>query len=953
MPAALPDRISNTLPIVDAARAARMRARLDPAALEAWGGQAGFLDAVFAAAPYLGRLASRRPHTLRRLAVEAPETILAEANAAARGAGSGPDTAPAILRQTKADMHLVTALADLAGAFSLEDTVNAVSDFADAAVRAALEAAARASGLAVEDPDNPAPGLFVLTLGKHGQRSLNYSSDIDPVVFWEPEHTDLTAVPDPAKTYARLTRKMSAVLQDVTEEGYVFRVDLRLRPDPASTPAAVNAEMARQYFEAVGQNWERAAYAKARVCAGDRSRGEAFLKDLEPFIWRRTLDFVAVEDIRGIARQIQAVGNRSRIAAPGHDLKLGRGGIREIEFFAQVLQMVFGGRRRSLRVASTLQALCALAKEKLISAEDAEALSAAYRRLRALEHRVQMLEDEQSQTIPADDGARRQIAALEGQTDLAVFDRALETLLRDVHERFASQFDDGESLATRAGSLVLTGVEPTPDTLNTLTELGFSDPQRVWTRLAGWAAGKARAARTERARALFSRFAPRLVEGLADTGDPDAAFTRFSTFFEGLPVGVQPLSLLVNQPGLARELLAILGLAPRLAEALARRPALMDAMLDASFAAPIRDDAPDRYAERFGVIDDKRFEDALNAARRLAGEERLRIGAQLLMARARAGEAGRAFAALADAAVQAMAAAAEQEVARRHGPAPGRWAVLGLGKLGGRELSADSDLDLIVIYDAEAGPSQGPKPIGPEAWFVRFTQRLVAALSAPTEEGALYEVDMALRPSGSAGPIAVRLSRFEAYYASEEAWTWERMALTRGRVIAADGLAEETQAALAKALSDAGEPAQLAADALDMRKRLLRDKPARSPWDLKLRGGGLIEIEFIAQVAQLQRGAQFSPHTDEAIERLAAAGALAGDEARALLRAHEDYAALTQLIRAAHGSGFDPEHASAPFGARLAAACGAADLEAVAERIEHHAQTVRALFERHIGPLAE
>jgi len=951
MPAALPHRITTALPLTDAGRAQRNRARIDAPVYQAWAGAGDFLDAVFAAAPYLGRLASRRPQTLLRLANEAPEAVLADANAAARAAGADPDTALAVLRQAKADMHLTTALADLAGAFSLEETVGAVSDFADASVQAALEAAARASGLPVDDPDNPAPGLFVLTLGKHGQRSLNYSSDIDLVVVWEPERIGPDGHSDPTTRYSRLTRKLSAYLQDVTEDGYVFRVDLRLRPDPSSTPAAVNAEMARQYFEALGQNWERAAYAKARVCAGDRGAGAQFLSDLDPFIWRRSLDFEAVDDIRGIARQIQSKGRRAEIMTPGHDVKLGRGGIREIEFFAQILQMVFGGRRRSLRVAGTLKALPALAAEQLIDDADSEAMSAAYRQLRAVEHRIQMLEDEQTQTVPEDTETRARLAALMGQADLAAFDADLTALMTEVHDRFVRQFDDGESLATEAGSLVLTGVEPTPETLETLTAHGFSDPVRVWERLAGWAAGKAKAARTERARALFSRFVPRLVEGLSATGDPDSALTRFAAFFEGLPVGVQPLSLLVKQPALATELLAILGLAPRLAETLARRPALMDVMLDPSFATPIRADRADRYLLRFAELEGGDFEDALNSARRVSREERLRIGAQLLLGRAKAGEAGRAFAQLADAAAAAMAQAAAEEVARRHGPAPGRWAVLGLGKQGGRELSADSDLDLVVVYDPAADMSEGPKPISAEAWFVRFTQRLVAALSAPTEEGQLYEVDMALRPSGRAGPIAVRLSRFQAYYASDEAWTWERMALTRARVVADDGLADAAETALRTAIAGAGEAAMLRQDALDMRERLLRDKPARSVWDIKLRDGGLIEIEFIVQVAQLIKGQQLSPNTGDAIAMLKTLGDLPPEQADALALAHEDYASLTQLVRAAHGSGFDPSTASAPFADRLAKACGEASLAAVETRLSRHAEAVRALFERHVGKL--
>lgn len=962
MTAPLPHRLARTLPMIDPARAARWRERIAPEAFAAWetggeaegGGGGAFLDAVFAAASYLARTAARRPATLQALGEQSPETVLERALEAARAAGALADEADVlrVLRQAKADMHLTVALADLAGAWPLETVTLALSDFADASVQASLAAAARLTGFEVEDPANPVPGYFVLTLGKHGQRSLNFSSDVDLVIAWEPEIARAPEGKDRPKSFNRLAQKLAFLMQEVTADGYVFRVDLRLRPDPSSTPPAVSADMARRYFEAVGQNWERAAYAKARWCAGDRQAAQAFLDDLTPFIWRRALDFAAVEDIRGLAKQIQAVGERSRVRAAGHDLKLGRGGIREIEFYAQVLQLVFGGRKPALRPAGTLEALAALAGEGLIEAGEAQALSRAYAMFRDAEHRIQMVEDAQSQTLPESAGARRAIAALSGEADLAAFDARIRASLQEVHALFSAQFEDGESLATQAGSLVLTGVEPTPDTLATLTRLGFEDPQQVWARLSGWAAGRARAARTERARRLFARFAPRLVTAIGATGDPDAALTRFAAFFEGLPSGVQVLSLLVNQPDLARELIVILGLAPRLAELLARRPALLDVMLEPAFVRPLREDAPDLIAKRFATLADLPFEDALNAARRIAREERLRIGAQLLLERASASEAGAAFAALADAAIAAMAEAALKEMTRRHGPAPGRWAVLGLGKLGGRELSADSDLDLMLVYEADADASGGPKPLGVETWFIRFTQRLVSALSAQTEEGELYPVDMALRPSGSHGPLAVRLSRFEGYYASDEAWTFERMALTRARIVADGGLGAELEEAVAAAIARKVPAETIRADAADMRARLMREKPARSAWDLKMREGGLIEIEFIAQTAQLIAGRRADPGTAPALAALAASGALPPAEAKALIAAHGDYTAVTQLIRAAHGHGFDPSGASAPFAARLARSAGSDSMEALLRLIERHSCTVRDHFRTLVGPSA-
>ncbi len=951
MLAPIKNRLTRPLPLIDAERAARVRKRIAPEIYACWGKATDFLDAVFAAAPYLARTAWRRSGTLKALGETAPEILIEQVCDAAKAAVHLADEVEVMrsLRLAKLDIHLITALADLADVFTLQQVTMALSDFADVSVQTALASAARSYGVGVGDLANPLPGYFVLCLGKHGTRSLNFSSDVDLVIVFEPGIAQAPEGKDPVRLFTRITRKLSHILQEVTADGYVFRVDLRLRPDPGSTPVAVNAEMARRYFEAAGQNWERAAYAKARVCAGDRGAGQEFLENLTPFIWRRTLDFAAVEDIQALVKQIQIVGRCAEIQAPGHDVKLGRGGIREIELYAQCLQLVFGGRMPALRISGTVQALSALASHGLVDTEEAEALTVYYNALRDVEHRIQMLEDEQSQTLPVSEARRRAVAALSGESVLKAFDNRMMALFGAVHAVFTAQFEDGDSLATQAGSLVLTGVEPTPDTRETLISLGFAEPDQVWKRLAGWAAGRARAVRTERARQLFTRFVPRLVEGLAVTGDPNAGFTRFCTFFEGLPGGVQPLSLLVNQPELARDIITILGLAPRLAEILARRPALLDTLLASAFARPLREDTVSYRSDRFGALVDLSYEDALNTARRLAREEHLRIGSQLLLGRACPRDAGAAYADLADACVRVMASVVLREMTCRHGPAPGRWAVLGLGKLGGRELSSTSDLDIMVVYDEDQAQSEGSRLVGVQTWFTRFTQRLVSALSAPTEEGKLYDVDLALRPSGGAGPVAVRFSRFVQYYASSEAWTWERMAMTRARLINDEGLGSLLSAAIAGVIAQAGPVERLRLDAASMRARLERDKSTASPWNIKLRKGGMMDLEFIAQLGQLAQGRQLSPSTPVALEQLMAAGWLRENDAETLIGAHKLYSDLTQLLKAAHGERFNPDSVSEPFARRLSYRAGCEDLDCVLKRLQHTADQVRRLFLRYVG----
>ncbi len=580
-PASLFSLRRDTLPPLKDARCERVFEALTQAGVEVEGEDRDFLETVFSAAPYLARLAMRRVDTLARLFTEdagdvadALITALPEAGADAPDIASLGDR----LRRAKADMHLVTALADLAGVWSLDEATSRLSAFADAAVQAGLhglvrEAAGRGRLNPPGDAANPLPGLFVLAMGKMGADELNYSSDIDLVIFYDRDMLEMPEGVDAERVLPRLVQRLVRLLQDPTSEGYVFRTDLRLRPDPGATPTAMQSEAALRYYESIGQNWERAAYIKARVCAGDVAAGQAFLTAMTPFIWRRSLDYAAVDDIRALARQIQSVGDRAQVRAAGHNVKLGRGGIREIEFFAQVPQLVFGGRQPALRVRSPVKALEKLAGEGKVPAAHAEALAADYAFLRRVEHRIQMLEDEATQTLPEDDTLRHRVGILCGFESLDRFDDTVRAVLTRVHATFSEQFSDDESLASDSGSLVFSGVEPTPDTLTTLATLGFSEPASIWNRVNAWLGGRTRATRTQRARELLTRLAPSLLDAMAETGEPDAAFSRFAAFYENLPMGVQPLSLLRNEPELSRELVAILGLAPRIAATLAQRPA--------------------------------------------------------------------------------------------------------------------------------------------------------------------------------------------------------------------------------------------------------------------------------------------------------------------------------------------------------------------------------------------
>ena len=782
--------------------------------------------------PYLWTLVKEDPARLARLLGRPPgESLDALVSAVAGRRDEDEADLMRALRRAKRESALLIALADIGGVWDVVAATEALTRFADAAVGAALAFLLRRharAGLLKLDPDAPDPqsgsGVVVLALGKHGARELNYSSDVDLIVLYDSAAASIPAGTEPGPLFVRMTKALARLLQERTSDGYVLRVDLRLRPDPASTPVALSTLSAYSYYETVGQNWERAALIKARPAAGDLRLGERFLADLAPFIWRKYFDYAAIADIHAMKRQIHAVRGHERVVVPGHDIKLGRGGIREIEFFVQTQQLIFGGRRPQMRGARTLDMLERLYADKWVSAEAVDDLSRSYVFLRRVEHRLQMVRDEQTQRLPFERPALVRFAKFCGYARLDRFARDVTHHLTRVEHHYARLFEDAPALSAASGSLVFTGVVDDPETLATLRALGFQRPEAAAETVRGWHFGRRAAVRSPRAREVLTELTPALLEAFAGSGDPDAALAAFDEALARMPASVELMSILRSNAAL-RELFGdVLGSAPRLAQVIATRPHVLDAAIDPArgvdFEASFDDDKMGERVEAF-VAQAPTYEDALNRARDFAAEEKFHIGLNLLSGRLDPDRAGRAYSALAQGLIAVMLERVEKAFAAEHGRVRGgRVALVALGKLGSREMTAASDLDLILIYDfpADAGESSGRKPLGPALYYARLTQRLIAALTAPTKAGRLYDVDMRLRPSGRQGPLATQFSSFKLYQHGE-AETWEHMALTRARVVAGDAsLTVEVAETVRQTLTRKREAAIVARDAGAMRK---------------------------------------------------------------------------------------------------------------------------------------
>jgi [glutamine synthetase] adenylyltransferase / [glutamine synthetase]-adenylyl-L-tyrosine phosphorylase len=886
-------------------------------------GLAAFVAAALGDCPFLLDLAVKDVRRLGRILEAVPEEhAAAVAQRVAGESWANKDAAMAGLRIARQELALTVGLADLGGALDLEAVTGALTEFADACLDAALGfALAEAQRQGQWRGGGPADcGLAIIAMGKYGAHELNYSSDIDIVAFYDSEAGHLAEGVEPSVFWVRIVRQLVTLLQERTAHGFVFRVDLRLRPDPGATAVALSVPAALLYYESMGQNWERAALIKGRAAAGDRAVGQRFLAEIVPFIWRKYLDFAAIADIHSIKRQVHAHRGHGTIRVAGHDIKRGRGGIREIELFAQTQQLIAGGRDPDLRGRGTRETLLMLERRNWIGAGARAVLDEAYVWLRTLEHRLQVVRDEQTHAIPADREELARIARLMGFAAVARFEEELRRVLSRVAERYSELFEDAPALSGEVGSLVFTGGDDDPETLKTLAAMGYAEPANVTDTIRAWHFGRFPAMRSTTARERLTEIAPALLQALARTGNPDAALKALDSLLRGLPAGVQLFSLLASNPELLDLLALILGAAPRLAETFARRPHVVDALIDPAFYTETADRAELEARLRLSLAEAKSFEDALDRVRRFASEQRFLIATRLVTRTLAPEEAGFAFSDLAEVVVAALLPLVETELARQYGQiAGGRTAILAMGRLGSREMTAGSDLDLIVIYDTEAGAgeSDGRRPLAPMQYYARLTQRLTAALSAPTAEGVAYPVDLRLRPSGRAGPLATHLGTFERYQA-QEAWTWEHMALARARTIAGNaGLRQKTEAIIERVLAVPRDRRATAEAIRDMRGRIEAERSG-GRWDLKLARGGLVDVEFAAQYALLtglKRGV--GEPVAETLRRAAEAGALAREDGEALARAGRLEGAIMQGLRAAEDRPFRPETASAGLKALL------------------------------------
>ena len=917
-------------------------------------------ESIAEASPYLFDLIRADPARSLRLLTSDPDQHITKLLSDARsGVAAAPDDATVmrLLRRMKAEAALLIALCDIGDVWPVMRITGALTDLAVTAVQCSVRyllAQEAARGRIVPpDPDMPeqGSGLIIFAMGKMGAGELNYSSDVDLIVFYEAEGTSLNQDIEPQPFFVRIAQGMARLMQQRTGDGYVFRVDLRLRPDPASTPVAVSAESALGYYEREGRTWERAAMIKANPCAGDLKAGEAMLGEIAPFVWRKHLDFAALADVHDMKRQMHAYKGHSEIAVEGHNVKQGRGGIREIEFFAQTQQLIAGGRHPQLRIRQTLETLDRLVAGDWITAQARDELAEAYRFLRKVEHRLQMVADEQTHTLPEDTETMERFARFLGFANRDAFADVLLGYLNRVQQHYSRLFEGEAAVPAAFPAFEFQRGAEDARLLEHLSALDFKQPAAVAETIKVWLSGEYRALRSDASREALSALLPSLLSNLARAENPDAAFLQFDSFLQAVQRGATLLSLLQQNPDLVSLIASIVGAAPRLGDMLAQQPRLMDGLVDPRFfgAMPHQDEISRRLEASLKDADS--YEEFLDRLRLFGQESLFLIGSRILSGTVSAQLAGVAFADVAEGIVRTIHGLVTDQFARQHGVVKDQeTAIIAMGRLGSREMTASSDLDLIFIYDFDHDnpDSDGERSLQGGQYFARLTQRLISAFTTRTNYGVLYEIDMRLRPSGRSGPVATRLDAF-AQYQDFEAWTWEHMALTRARVVSASpAFKKKIEETVRGVLMRPRDRRIIANDVLEMRHAIAQEKGDADIWDLKYAAGGIVDIEFIVQYFQLvyavENPAILDTSTLTVLDHAVRLGKLAQQDADVLRPAMRLYQDLNQILRLCLSERFKPDTAGEDLLRLLARAADEPDFSALEARLKETQSEVRRVF---------
>lgn len=804
---------------------------------------------------------------------------------------------PGQLRRWRAAESTRLIWRDVQGLDSVEDTLAGSSRIAEQALAVALQAVSgvvRARHGEVRDAAGELQSLVVFGLGKLGGYELNFSSDIDLIYAFAGHGISDGPRPLDAEDYfIRIGQRLAQLLGDVTADGFCHRVDLRLRPFGASGRLALSFAAMEQYYQHEGRDWERYAWIKSRPVAGDLAAGERLLASLRPFVYRRYLDYTALDGLREMKSMIDAEVQRREMA---ENLKLGPGGIREIEFLVQAMQLIRAGREPGLRQQSLLAALSSLGAAGHLPAETVQQLADAYRFLRRLENRVQMVADQQTHALPENPLSRLRIARA-----LDFADTAALMLRLDGHRSVVALAFAGLLQARRRkleASVVARYWQGLPGNGDgsVLADAGFAEAEALHSRLRDFARSPAVAALTERARQRLDHVLPALIEASAQSSAPDAALPRGLALMQAIARRTSYLALLDEQPAALARLVDVTARSSLLSERLAAHPLLLDELLD-SRAAGALPDAELIHAQVADQIAAQRtldVESALVALNELRQSLSFRIALATLAQRQPALAGARQLAELADGLLQAVLSLTRRELAAAHGTMPGAgFAVIAYGSVGGRELGFDSDLDLVFLHDARGDEiSDGPRPLEVPRYFARLAQKLVGLLGTVTAAGRLYEVDVRLRPDGAKGVLVSSLQSFSQYQQSR-AWTWEQQALVRARALAGDAaLCARFEQVRCEVLTRERDPQSLQADVIAMRRRM-RDELDRSngvSFDLKQGEGGLVDLEFLMQERVLASAAAHPSlcrfnDTTSLLRELSALGVLAGDGG-ALIAAH-------------------------------------------------------------------